>query len=142
MSAVRMPCSRCKIGQRRMGSSWCSQCTNEYNRRRRAANPIEARQYRRRFTNKYKQEAVDHYGGKCSCCGESELAFLQLDHINNDGAEWRRKYQVQGNSLYGWLKRHGWPGGFQVLCANCNRAKSAGGCPHLALATDPPEDTS
>lgn len=79
-----------------------------------------------------KAEVFAAYGGyRCTCCGETEPLFLQIDHINNDGASHRRA--IGGSSgLYRWLKRNNYPAGFQVLCANCNVGKQRNGgvCPH------------
>lgn len=81
--------------------------------------------------------ALDAYGSKCSCCGESESVFLVIDHVNNDGSEHRKELTKNGNRrsggslvTYRWLRDHNYPDGFQVLCHNCNYAKSVGGCPH------------
>jgi hypothetical protein len=68
---------------------------------------------------------------RCNCCGDSTYEFLTIDHINNDGAEHRRKIH-QG--LYQWLKDNDFPSGFQVLCYNCNCSKGHyGACPHKGL---------
>jgi hypothetical protein len=57
--------------------------------------------------------------------------FLQIDHVNNDGAEHRKQLGRGGSRLYQWLRKHNFPTGFQVLCANCNRGKALlGVCPH------------
>lgn len=74
-------------------------------------------------------EAIAHYGGRCVCCGEDEVAFLALDHVNDDGAEQRREHGT-GYSFLRSLKRRGWPDDIQILCHNCNIAKAHGGCPH------------
>lgn len=79
-----------------------------------------------------RKEMIDAYGGKCTCCGESEPIFLQLDHINNDGNVERRKH---GNHVVEWqeLKKRNWPKeNHQLLCANCNHGKrmNNGICPH------------
>lgn len=81
---------------------------------------------------KIKQEVVDHYGGFCVCCGESNLAFLTIDHVNNDGADHRR--EIGKGGLHGWLRRNGYPEGYQVLCWNCNSGRQINGgiCPHQA----------
>jgi len=92
-------------------------------------------------------EALQHYSAKvpfCACCGETELVFLCFDHINDDGADHRREIGMAqgqtnvgatkgGNSFAYWLKKNDWPTGFQILCFNCNWAKSHGGCPHNTL---------
>jgi len=32
--------------------------------------------------------------------------------------------------MYRWLKKQGYPKGYQVLCFNCNFASAWGVCPH------------
>lgn len=68
---------------------------------------------------------------KCSCCGENNLGFLTIDHINNDGAKDRRKHKSTW-ALFIWLKKNNYPEGYQILCYNCNmgRAYNDGVCPH------------
>lgn len=105
----------------------CSECQKK---RRCRYNPEKNREK----SLQLKLQAFDVYGGrKCACCGESILEFLQIDHVNDDGAEHRKeigKYMI-GVAFYKWLKRNGYPPGYQVLCANCNIAKSRyGQCPH------------
>ena len=75
------------------------------------------------------------YGGyKCACCGESERLFLSIDHIDNNGAEERKSglYSGSGYAFYRWLRKSGFPPGYQVLCMNCNmgKHKNGGVCPH------------
>jgi Zn finger protein HypA/HybF involved in hydrogenase expression len=85
-----------------------------------------------------KKQVFAAYGGyRCACCGETEPLFLCIDHINNDGAEHRRQLGVGrrgGNDTYHWLKKQGFPPGFQVLCHNCNIGKhlNKGVCPHAS----------
>lgn len=74
-----------------------------------------------------KLKAYDIYGGrKCSWCGEDDIAALNIDHINNNATTHRdnKGYKIQGTRLYTWLAKHCYPSGFQVLCWNCNFAKS------------------
>lgn len=67
----------------------------------------------------------------CACCNERTLAFLAIDHINNDGTEHRKLTKGSGSKTYIWIYRNKYPKGFQVLCHNCNMAKSLYGiCPH------------
>lgn len=66
---------------------------------------------------------------KCACCGESQIEFLSIDHINNDGAEHRK--EIGRSQITNWLIQNKLPEGFQVLCFNCNFAKGIyGTCPH------------
>lgn len=81
---------------------------------------------------RWKQETVDHYGGKCACCGETELVFLTFDHVDGGGRKHRESEKIGGHLLL-WLRRNGHPANFQVLCWNCNSAKHLlGTCPHQA----------
>ena len=77
------------------------------------------------------------YGGYCCvCCGETERAFLTLDHLHNDGATFRRDTfgarTYAGYRTYAWLHVHQYPAGYQVLCMNCQFGKrmNHGVCPH------------
>ena len=81
------------------------------------------------YRRKVRLEALEHYGGKCSCCGERNKEFLCFDHINNDGAKHRKN--MPDRSIAPWLRRHNYPEGFRVLCHNCNMARGIYGyCPH------------
>ncbi len=86
----------------------------------------------RPWRQRVRQEAIEHYGGRCSCCGEDTPEFLHIHHVNGDGAAHRREIGLKpGHNFVAWLKRNGWPEGFGILCANCNMAEELeGGCPH------------
>jgi hypothetical protein len=108
----------------------------------RQANPGKYSEYNRKSLLKLKRQVMDAYGGVCACCGETELVFLTIDHIDDNGAEHRRKmagetgleYSQAGARTYRWLRNNNYPDGFQVLCANCNCGKqwNRGICPHQA----------
>lgn len=89
---------------------------------------------RRAVNRKHRQKIKDRvfgaYGGyRCACCGETEPAFLSIDHIHNDGEKHREI--MRAGKFYRWLVESGFPDGFQVLCMNCNHAKGRlGECPH------------
>lgn len=88
--------------------------------------------WRRKFFGALRAELLAAYGGRCACCGEVESIFLDLDHIDNDGASDRKKHS-NGQQLMVWLKATGWPRyGYQILCCNCNQGKARNGgvCPH------------
>lgn len=90
----------------------------------------------RKRTYRYKIEAISHYSNGlncCACCGESNIQFLTIDHIDNNGANHRRA--MNHSSICDWLKFNDYPSGYQVLCWNCNCGKafntiSKGICPH------------
>lgn len=91
------------------------------------------RKSRQTYQQRTKREIIDTYGGVCACCGEENIGFLTIDHVNNDGAEHRREIGNRGgNAFYLWLRKNDYPDGFQVLCWNCNcgRQYNGGACPH------------
>ena len=85
-----------------------------------------------RRSAKLKKEVMDHYGGKCACCGFSEIGALTIDHINGDGNKERRESGIVGGTfLYRWLREQDYPAGYQVLCSNCNTSKGMGSKCHI-----------
>jgi len=78
-----------------------------------------------------KKEVIMAYGGECSCCGETMLEFLTIDHVNGNGNEHRQTIG-RGYKLYKWLKNNNYPKKeFRLLCYNCNCARGQfGECPH------------
>ena len=92
---------------------------------------LAARKVRTTKKLRLKHAAISYYGGKCACCKLDDFPFLTIDHINNDGAVHRKANKIIGRLIYNWLKKNNYPAGFQVLCFNCNSAKSIFGvCPH------------
>jgi len=78
---------------------------------------------------KLKTEVISHYGERCACCGESNLAFLSIDHLNGGGVKHRKAIKIL---FYRWLKQNNYPDGYQILCFNCNMGRqiNKGICPH------------
>jgi len=70
----------------------------------------------------------------CACCGEPRLQFLTIDHIAGNGGQERKAGGHRGGvAQYRALRRAGFPGGYRVLCWNCNCAIAIYGvCPHEA----------
>lgn len=94
----------------------------EYRERNREA----LRERNKRDRRVLKAEALARYGEACVRCGFSHIGALQIDHINDNGAEERKALGGQhfsGTNFYRWLKKQGWPDGYQTLCANCNNIK-------------------
>lgn len=119
-------CPKCQIPQdssrfymeksRPMRSiSYCKDCLLKSNNARR---------------KRIRLEVLQRYGGKCTCCGENQMEFLAIDHINNNGAQHRR--ETKYGNLPVWIRQNGYPSGFQILCHNCNLSKGFyGKCPHV-----------
>jgi hypothetical protein len=49
--------------------------------------------------------------------------MLVLDHEQDNGAEERKAGHGRGWSFYLFLKRNGYPSGYQTLCCNHNQKK-------------------
>jgi hypothetical protein len=93
----------------------------------------------REYSVTLKTKVIEHYGGKCACCGEKEFYFLTVDHINNDGHLVRKEDKdMKGKKLYLWIIRNNYPVDLQILCFNCNCGKNANGgvCPHKLAPYD------
>jgi len=87
----------------------------------------------RSWRGKIKLEMVAAYGGKCTCCGEAEPAFLTIEHKKRDGPAHRKELcRNFGSDFYKALKKKGWPKrGLTLFCMNCNFASRYGKkCPH------------
>jgi hypothetical protein len=101
-------------------------------RKRRAAPKYKSQQrdYRNAARRRWRDEVLGHYGGKCSCCGETEPFFLTIDHIEDNGSQHRR--MVGCADMWKWLYYNRFPEGFRLLCCNCNagRYRNGGMCPH------------
>lgn len=69
-------------------------------------------------------QLINILGGKCKTCGESDIQFLQLDHINDEGAEDRKRFKNIG-LFYVYYLNHPEEAQqrLQVLCANHNWKK-------------------
>ena len=74
-----------------------------------------------------KLEVITHYGnGKCACinCGFTDVRALSIDHINGNGVQHRKALGIRGGrQFYVWLKKNGFPEGYQTLCMNCQYIK-------------------
>jgi len=86
------------------------------------------KQRQKRYRERVRKDVLSAYGDKCNCCGEINIEFLTLDHINGKGNQHRKEI---GNSVYRWIEQNNYPPGFQVLCMNCNFSLGVRGyCPH------------
>ena len=79
-------------------------------------------------------QVIAGYGGQCSCCGEDNPIFLDLDHVNGGGSAARRRNRSP-YAAYRIARKQGFPPEYQVLCCNCNcgRHRNGGVCPHKEI---------
>lgn len=108
----------------------------------RCRRPGRSKQQFTKYRQRLKYEALMAYTcgdvPRCACkkCPEHlnpHIEFLTIDHVNGKGAKHRITESVRGWTVYRWLKQHGYPPGFQVLCLLCNfvkRDKTVWKCPH------------
>src|SRR6266851_8562638 len=122
----------CQCGRTIMCRGMCERCYHRW----RYINIVGLKKqkllYGKQWRTDLKKEIMSHYGALCACCGESEIVFLSIDHINGDGYQRRKLEHGAGQKFYYWLKKNGFPSDFQILCFNCNWAKRLGECPHNA----------
>ena len=111
-------CSMCGIQPAdRKGKLTCSDCAVRY------------ASYQRRL----KKAALDGYGHKCFCCGETRFEFLCFDHPKNDGTADRKRLgkRVTAGTFYRMIVRENFPKRYQPACHNCNMSLGFYGyCPH------------
>lgn len=129
-------CAWCKVCNRAHAKKYSDahpQLYRDAAKKWRQNNLERSREKSRKWYSDLRLETLLHYGGsppKCACCGESQLEFLAIDHINGGGRQSRLKHG-RGGQYFQRLRKLGWPEGYQVLCHNCNVAKSYyGACPH------------
>jgi hypothetical protein len=125
----------------------CKRCAVKANRAWRHANPAKVRAYDRarrtdgqnaiiakRWRDGLKRRVIAAYGGACGCCGESDPAFLSLDHIDGiipAAHRTRAGKRIGGAKLYKIVLDEGCPPAYRILCFNCNWAIGhLGYCPH------------
>jgi len=77
--------------------------------------------------HRIKVTVLTHYGnGKLACvnCGFDDIRALSIDHINGNGRKERAKLGINGGErFYYYLRKNGYPEGYQTLCMNCNTIK-------------------
>lgn len=125
-----------KIMAERTENGLCTRCGNGPLKTKRHCGPCRVK-INLWLTEKRKKDVElikDHYGRACMCCGETESAFLTLDHINDDGGKQRKEFNTDTYLVIARKHRKTgvWPDDLQVLCYNCNsgRYRNGGICPH------------
>lgn len=89
------------------------------------------REYSRQLRIKVLTHYCDNQKPNCACCGETNIEFMCIDHINGGGEQHRKALGGNGGAVALWLKRNNFPLGFRVLCHNCNSSIGYYGyCPH------------
>lgn len=136
-NSARGRCTGCYAKWRRSQPGRCCYCGGSITSERMAINGRShdaCLERRRQLWHSYRLQVVEGYGGHCACCGLGDERFLTIDHVNNNGNQHRRELGGGNRRILGDIIRQGFPPEYQLLCFNCNCAKSTNGgmCPHEA----------
>lgn len=125
-------CTDCRAQPPTPNRTRCVDCLRRcslYTKRYVLANVVAVKQAKQKYYNTIRKAVFAAYGDCCTCCGETELPFLAIDHIDGIVREGQKK--KKGSELCVWLKKQNFPSGYQILCHNCNAAVRWGRtCPH------------
>ena len=111
-------CVRCGVSNNR-SKTLCDVCMEKQ---------IESARLRRKETKEF---IYKHFGSKCSCCGETDIRAMSLDHINNDGYLDKVSETGKKQITPAWYARlrtlieanEPLPRDLQMLCFNCHAKK-------------------
>jgi hypothetical protein len=122
-------CPACGKLPARPGMVTCDECGSRCKNRNKELDKIR------------KDMVMNHYGGRCVCCGEDSQIFLCIDHIKNNGNKHRKEIgrTQSGKAFYYWIIQNDYPDDLQILCFNCNMGKQLNGgiCPHQTEGAKP-----
>ncbi len=92
----------------------------EYDKTRQKEKSVEISEKRKKRAFFLKTSAFEKYGNKCACCGENDVDFLAIDHVNGRGTSLRKENKLWGESMYRFLVNTDMSSEFRILCHNCN----------------------
>lgn len=111
----------------------CHECNftkficDSHSRRSTNARVVQIRQ----CTTKLREEVINAYGGRCVCCGKTKLASLVIRHAIDKSIKQNYRGRNGSYNMFLWIKKHGFPKSFCVMCFNCHSSWSLYGyCPH------------
>lgn len=123
-------CNRLSILKYRMAhADKYKEYTRNYHKVYAQTHKEEFRLRAKQFRNKRRIKCFEKLGNQCVCCGETQIKFLQVDHINGGG---RKEKLLKSGYSFRRIELENYPKEkYQVLCSNCNWAKGIYGvCPH------------
>jgi hypothetical protein len=84
---------------------------------------------------KLRIKTIEHYGGKCACCGELNMEFLAIDHIYGGGGAHRKELKAKHLNILECIRKEKYPENkYRILCHNCNLSIGFYGyCPHQTI---------
>lgn len=132
--------SKCHPERSHYGLGYCLDCytkhsnvsRKQYFKERYQEKQLQIKTQQKEKRHRYKMLVLEHYSfnpPECQCCGDLNLEFLTIDHINGGGSEHRKT--MRGQNFYSYLIKNNYPEGYRVLCMNCNWSRGKFGyCPH------------
>ena len=127
-TGLRVYCRKCACDKTREGYKRGRRNRIESSQRWYRRNADRIKIMRRDRMYRLRQEVIDGYGGKCTCCGETEREFLTVEHLNGDGCKERKVMHY--DQMLQQIINEEFPSRYTILCMNCNFAKRRGPCPH------------
>lgn len=103
---------------------------NDYYKKNKEIRKEISNAYSRRYRDGLKFQVLNHYSKGLLCCNNCEIgvySVLTIDHLDNNGADHKRKLSKKGNpsssAIYKNIIDNKFPEEYQVLCFNCNYLK-------------------
>lgn len=118
-----------RTGKTTSPGSYCKKCSakriKEWADRNRDHVNRKGRESAKRRRLAILKEVINHLGDKCVECGEDRWQALEIHHVDNDGAEHRKKY---GGTTIAYLKSM-LSGKYrlELLCGTCHNIKTRSG---------------
>lgn len=99
---------------------------SDLKRRNTPRRKLSIAEVRMRVLHRNKTKVLSMYGKSCAWCLIDRYEVLTVDHVNNDGKRHRAEPEYKKYSnMWGFLAKSEFrPDLFQILCWNCNMAKS------------------
>lgn len=114
--------------------SECKKCMLFRQKNSRSDNIHKIKETNRNSTRKVKLDCLLVYGIECECCGEPNIEFLSIDHVDKEIRNQEHlNMKGTGTKFYYWLRKNGFPKDVKLrtLCMNCNTSYGHYGyCPH------------
>ena len=109
--------------QKRRQDKWNKSELGKQSKRRWEQNNLEKIKLLSKLRRQRIRAAIlDAYGSRCASCGFNlDVRALDLDHINNDGAEERKRLKT--STINEYVFKNNFPDTYQLLCRNCNWIK-------------------
>jgi hypothetical protein len=103
------------------------------NRAWREANKEYLKVTKLQYSRDLRRKVIVGYGGRCTCCGVDEQAFLVVS-CRTTKADAGYRGRPHGDVFHTWLIKNSFPNAFRLLCWNCRLGSYYNHdlCPHVS----------